>query len=177
MDSGTRRLICHWHLQLADRLYREFTGEFLVDRLSAGRVKVTRDVIVRWIDQVAPQRWTTSTRIQFARKLLYSACEVGVLKGERDPREWQAPRVTDEALGYILYLLRSIQFEGTLIDNPYLASVGVNGPELERRLRTFSDCALRRQGDLFEFSWRYRNLSEWAEATVFHREPQLKGTA
>lgn len=177
MDSTTRRLVCHWHLQLADRLYREFTGGFLVDRVSAGRPEVTRDVVVRWIDQAVPQRWTTSTRIQFARKLLYSACEAGIVKGQRDPREWQAPRVPDEALGYILYLLRAIQFEGTLIDNPYLASVGVTGPELERRLRTFSDCPLRRQSQLFEFSWRYRDLAEWAEARILHGETQLRGTA
>ncbi|ADG68901.1 conserved hypothetical protein [Planctopirus limnophila DSM 3776] len=177
MDSSTRRLICHWHLQLADRLYREFTGGFLVDRYSAGRTEMTRDVVVRWIDHSAPQRWTTATRIQFARKLLFSAGEAGILKGTRDPREWQAPRVTDEALSYILYLLREIQFQGTLIDNPYLASVGVTGPELERRSRTFPDCPLRRQGELFEFSWRYKDLAEWAEARILHGESQLRETA
>jgi hypothetical protein len=177
MDSSTRRLICHWHLQFADRLYREFTGSFLVNRVSAGRTEVTRDVVVRWIDQAAPQRWTTSTRIQFARKLLYSAYEAGILNRQRDPREWQPPRVTDEALGYILYLLRAIQFRGTLVDNPYLVSVGVTGAELERRLRTFPDCRLRRQGELFEFSWQYQDLLEWAEARVLNIEPQLRGTA
>jgi hypothetical protein len=177
MDSATRRLICHWHLQLADRLYREFTGDFLVDRSSAGRTEVTRDVVVRWIDQSAPQRWATATRIQFARKLLFSAGEVGILKGTRDPREWQPPRVTDEALGYILYLLRAIQFQGTLIDNPYLASVGVTGSELERRLSTSPDCPLRRQGELFEFSWRYKDLSEWAESRILQGEPQLREIA
>ncbi len=177
MDSGTRRLICHWHLQLADRLYREFSGTFLIDRLASGRSELTRDVVVRWIEQIAPQKWTTSTRIQFATKLLYSAYEAGILRGRRDPREWQAPRVTDEALGYILYLLRSIEFQGTLVNNPYLASIGVSGAELERRLRTFSDCPLRRQGELFEFAWRYGSLAEWAEARVLQYEPQLRGTA
>lgn len=177
MDVATRRLICHWHLQLADRLYREFSGGFLVDRAASGRIEVTRDVVVRWIEQIAPQRWTTSTRIQFARKLLYSASEAGLVNGERDPREWRAPIVTEEALGYILYLLRSVQFQGTLIDNPYLASVGMTGPALERRMRTFSDATLRRQGDLFELSWRYNNLAEWAEARVLQGETHLRGTA
>ena len=36
MQAVTRRLICHWHLQLADRLYREFTGNFLVNRVTTG---------------------------------------------------------------------------------------------------------------------------------------------
>jgi hypothetical protein len=32
MAPDTRRLICHFHLQLADPLYRRFTGRYLVDR-------------------------------------------------------------------------------------------------------------------------------------------------
>ncbi len=77
MEPTTRRVICHWHLQLADRLYREFTGGYLVDRMRSGRTEVTRDLVVRWIEQQAPNRWTTSTRIQFSRKLLFSAAEAG----------------------------------------------------------------------------------------------------
>lgn len=176
MDTFTRRLICHWHLQLADRLYREFTAGCLVERGAAGRTEVTKDIVVRWIEQVAPQRWTTSTRIQFARKLLYSAYEAGIVKGNRDPRQWQTPRVSDEALGYILYLLRSVQFQGTLVNNPYLTSVGITAPELERRLRTLPDFRFHRQGDLFEFSWEYDRLTDWAEATVLHGDTQLTGT-
>jgi hypothetical protein len=177
MDTSTRRLICHWHLQLADRLYREFTGGCLVERAAVGHMEVSRDVVVRWIEQVAPQRWTTSTRIQFARKLLYSAYEAGIVKGNRDPRQWQTPRVSDEALGYILHLLRSIHFQGTLVNNPYLASVGMTAPEIERRLRAVPDYRLRRQGDLFEFSWEYDCLADWADATVLHNDAQLTGTA
>jgi hypothetical protein len=177
MDAVTRRLICHWHLQLADRLYREFTGVYLVDRAASGRSEVTRDLVVRWIEQLVPERWTTSTRIQFARKLLFSAVEAGVLKGERDPRQFQTTRVSDDSLAYILYLLRAIQFQGTVANNPYLASVGITPSDLERRLRAFSVCSFRRQGDLFEFEWKYSGLKEWAEATVLSPDSQLRGTA
>ena len=38
MDPPTRRLVCHWHLQLSDPLYRRFTGEFLVERRSSSSV-------------------------------------------------------------------------------------------------------------------------------------------
>ena len=177
MNTGTRRLICHWHLQLADRLYREFTGGYLVDRAGAGRTDVTRDLVVRWIGQRAPERWTTPTRIQFARKLLYSATEAGILTGSRGPRQLQMPRVTDDALGYILYLLRSIGFRGTLTNNPYLASVGIGAAELERRLRAFPACGLRRQGDFFEFTWKYDSLTDWADSTVLTMDCRLRGTA
>src|SRR5262249_8370748 len=46
MDPDTRRLVCHWHLQLSDPLYRAFTGEFLVSRHDAGRPTVTHDLTV-----------------------------------------------------------------------------------------------------------------------------------
>lgn len=177
MDATTRRQICHWHLQLADRLYREFTGDFLVSRLAVGRSDVSRDVVVRWTEERAPQRWTISTRIQFARKLLFSAEEAGILKHGRDPRQIEMPRVNDDALAYLLYLLRGLQFQGTLITNPYLASVGIDALELDRRLRGGRDCSLSRQGELFEFSWRYENLTQWAQATVPHADNQLRGTA
>ena len=32
MSPETRRVICHWHLQLTDPLYRRFTGAYLVER-------------------------------------------------------------------------------------------------------------------------------------------------
>jgi hypothetical protein len=177
MDAGTRRLICHWHLQLADRLYREFTGGYLVQRAVAGRTDVTRDLVVRWIDQLAPERWTTSTRIQFARKLLYSATEAGLLKESRGPRQLQNPRVGDDALGYILHLLRSIHFQGTLTQNPYLSSLGIGADDLQRRLRALPAIGFRRQGELFEFAWTYHTLDHWAEATVLNTDRRLRGTA
>ncbi|MEQ9406492.1 MAG: DUF1819 domain-containing protein [Fuerstiella sp.] len=177
MDSGTRRIICHWHLQLSDQLYREFTGEYLVDRMNHGRTDVTRDLVVRWIEEIAPERWGTSTRIQFARRLLFSATESGLLKGSRDPRQLHIPRVTDEALTYLMYLLREVQIQGSLIDNPYLTSIGLTGRELERRLRALPALLFKKQGDLLEFGWQFDGLYEWASANVLNHEQQLRGTA
>lgn len=177
LDTSTRRLICHWHLQLADRLYRDFAGVFLVDRAKSGRTEVSRDLVVRWIEHVAPERWTTSTRIQFARKLLFSAMEAGLLHGSRDPRQLQAARVSDEALTYILYLLRATKFRGTLPTNPYLASVGIGDSDLDRRLRFLPACALRRQGRLCECEWRYDSLVQWAEMEVLDVASKFKGSA
>jgi hypothetical protein len=177
MDSADRRVICHWHMQLADRIYREFTGEWLVERMAGGRVEVNRDLVVRWIDQMAPKRWATSTRIQIARKLLYSATEVELVKGSRDPRQLQIPRVSDHALTYLLYLLRGVQFQGSLIDNPYLASVGISGSDLDRRLRKLPALRFRRQGDLIEFGWQHESLLSWAEEAFRPEASLLRGTA
>jgi len=57
MVAETRRNICHWHLQLADPLYRRFTGVFLVERLQHGRGDITRDLTTRWVQTETEERW------------------------------------------------------------------------------------------------------------------------
>lgn len=173
MSPDTRRLICHWHLQLADPLYRAFTGHYLVERRNGTRPEVTRALALNWVGQEGPERWTMPTRIQFARKLLSAAFLAGLVETKRDPRPLSTPRVTDEALEYLMYLLREIQFEGTLLDNPYLASVALSGAFLDERLRSLPGMDFKRQSDLMEFGWRYPNLTAWAEANLasFNSEP------
>lgn len=161
-----RRLICHWHLQLADPLYRAFTGEFLVARRSGPRPEVTRALVVTWVGEQGPGRWTMATRIQFASKLLSAAFAAGLVAAKRDPRPLVVPRVVDAALAYLLYLLREVQFAGTLLENPYLASVDLQGTLLEERLRKLPGLTFQRQGDLVDFGWHYATLTEWATATL-----------
>lgn len=177
LDSVERRVICHWHLQLADRLYRKFTGNWLVKQRRQSRTAVVRDSVVHWIEDIVPRRWSLSTRIRFAQRLVHAAVEAGLLKGKRDPRQLQIPRVSDEALTYILYLLRGIRFQGSLPDNPYLLSVGISGSNMERRLRALPAFRFCKQGDLFEFDWRHDGLWDWADATILKNECQLRGTA
>ena len=74
-----------------------------------------------------PGRWTMATKVQFASKLLSAAYAAGLVASRRDPRPLTVPRVPDDALEYLLYLLREVEFEGTLLDNPYVASVGLDG--------------------------------------------------
>ena len=132
MDPGTRRLICHWHVQLADPLYRAFTGRFLPERHERSKPDVTRDLAVAWVGEQVERRWTMSTRIQFGSKLLSSAFAAGLVASNRDPRALQYPRVADEALTYLMYLLREVDFAGTLLDNPYTASVGLSRARARR---------------------------------------------
>jgi hypothetical protein len=162
MSAETRRLICHWHLQLADPVYRSFTGTYLVDRRGGPRPEVTRDLVVGWVGQQDPGRWAMATRVQFASKLLSTAYSAGLVTSTRDPRPLSLPQVPDEALEYLMYLLRETEFEGGLLDNPYTRSVGLAGHALEVRLRLLPGMCFRRQGNLVDFGWRHSNLLAWA---------------
>ncbi|MCA9518533.1 MAG: DUF1819 domain-containing protein, partial [Myxococcales bacterium] len=166
MTPDTRRAIAHWHLQLADPLYRAFTGGYLTDRRAGPRPTVTRDLVIAWVADQGPGRWTMTTRIQFASKLLSAAYAAGLVATTRDPRPLALPRVDDDALTYLLYLLRGVAFDGTLLDNPYVASVGLTGAALDDRLRALPALAFRRQGDLIDFGWRHRDLAAWASARL-----------
>ncbi len=178
MPPQTRRLICHWHVQLADPLYRAFTGEYLVERRAAAREGVTRDLVVRWIEERVPGRWSLPTRLQFARKLLQTAAAAGLLGRQITTRPFLNPTVDDRALAYLLYALRGIHISGSLVDNPYLASVGLQGPQLDRRMTTDAALRFRRQGSLWEFGWQYDSLLDWAAATVWRQSAaEIEGVA
>lgn len=163
MDAATRQMICHWHLQLSDPLYRHFTGKFLVERRALGDRKVDRDIVLRWVRNEFPDRWSEATLVQFASKLLSAASEAGVISAKRDPRALLIPKVPDVALAYLLHLLRGVRFAGTLTENPYLASVGLIEGFLEQRLRSLSGVSFRRMAHLTEFDWEAPTLTAWAE--------------
>lgn len=164
MSPDTRQVICHWHLQLADPLYRAFTGDFLVRRRLSARAEVTRDLVVSWVGTQGPDRWTMPTKIQFASKLLSAAFSAGLIASNRDPRPLVFPRLEDDALAYLMYLLREVRMEGSLLENPYVASVGLDQSVLEDRLRGLSSLTYKRQGDLVDFAWKYPTLDAWADA-------------
>ncbi len=164
MSPATRRLICHWHLQFSDALYRRFTGEALPTRRTGARASIERDLVSRWVEQQAKGRWGPATRNAFGTKLLSTALEVGLVEGRRDPRPLAFPRVDDDALAYFLRWLRTVEVHGTTIANPYLASVGLDGAVLEQRLRALPGLAYRRVGDVLELEWTEPDLRRWALA-------------
>ena len=166
MDASARQVICHWHLQLSDPLYRRFTGQFLVERRGLRDPKIDRDVVLRWVKNEFPDRWSEATCVQFASKLLSAASEASVISPNRDPRRLLLPKVPDLALGYLLHLLRGIRFTGTLIDNPYLASVGLTDGFLDQRLRALPGITFRRMAHLTELNWDQSTLTGWAEARL-----------
>lgn len=165
MDLATRQVICHWHLQLSDPIYRRFTGQFLIQRRSRPEVGVDRDVVFRWIRSEFGDKWSEATCFQFASKLLSAAHEAGLLS-KRDPRTFLFPKITDHALSYLLYLLRETQFEGSLTTNPYLVSVGVDEDMLDARAQGLPGVSMRRMMHLVEFDWAYPNLAAWVAEVV-----------
>ena len=166
MSPEIRRVLTHFHVQLTDPLYRAFTGGFLPARRVASRPEVHRQTVIQWTAEHGPSRWALKTQLQFATRLLSCAGAAGLLEGGRDPREAVAPRVPEVALEYILYTLRVLRFDGSLVDNPYLASLGLVGAPLADRLRTIRTIAYRRAGDVHELDWRYPDLERWAAAEL-----------
>lgn len=163
MEPETRVAVCHWHLQLSDPLYRAFTGDFLPARRASLGPGVDRDAVLRWLRADYAARWGERTLAQVAGKLLSAASEAGVVSPAPDPRTLPLPRVPDVALAYLLYLLRETRFAGSLVDNPYLRSVGLSGAALDPRLRGGVGVRLRRAGDVCEFEWSAPGLGAWAE--------------
>lgn len=166
MDAATRQVVCHWHLQLSDPLYRRFTGQFLVERRALFDPKVDRDVVLRWVRSQFPERWSEATLVQFASKLLSAASEAGVVSAKRDPRALSMPKVPDLALAYLMHLLRGVRFAGTLTENPYLASVGLVEGFLDQRLRSLQGLTFRRMAHLTELDWEAPTLTAWAEVAL-----------
>jgi hypothetical protein len=164
MEPATRQAICHWHVQLTDPIYRRFTGEFLIGRRALKEPKVDRPAVARWLRQTWPDRWAEATVIQFASKLLSAASEAGLVSPKRDPRALLFPKIPDHAIAYLLHLLRSIRFEGSLLENPYVASVGLGDGFLDQRLKSIPGITLRRMGKLVELDWAHPTLAAWAEA-------------
>jgi hypothetical protein len=166
MSAATRAAICHWHLQLTDPLYRRFSDELLAARRALAAPDFDRPRVARWVAESCPGRWSSPTVVQFASKLLSAASEAGLCTPRRDPRRPLYPTVPDDALAYLLHLLRGVTFAGTLAANPYLTSVGIDRPQLAQRLRTIPSMTYRRSGDLDSFDWEHPSLTAWAEATI-----------
>ncbi|KJS39376.1 MAG: hypothetical protein VR70_08030 [Rhodospirillaceae bacterium BRH_c57] len=163
-DPATRRLVCHWHLQLTDPYYRRFTGEYLTDLRDRGGAEIDFDTVLHWVIETKPKPWQPSSCRQVASRLLAAASEAGLLSVAPDPRRVLTPHVPDEALGYILHLLRQTAIAQPLLANDYLGSVGLSGVFLDQRLRVAPWVRVQRMGDVVSAEWQYQGLRDWAEA-------------
>lgn len=163
MAPKTRAIICHWHTQLSDPFYRNFTGDFLVDWRGLGHHSISRQQIAAWVSVQSPQ-WSATTAQTATSKLMTTALKAGLFESTKNPRTLLFPHIENLALEYLLYLLRETNFKGTLIDNPYLASVGLSDSDLTHRLRKLSGLDFKQQGNIVDFGWRYNDLKDWALA-------------
>lgn len=159
----TRQNICHWHLQLVDPTYRKFTGTFLKERRDQKFNNIERDITVRWLTQEISTQWSIATTQRMATGLIATAADAGLCSQNSGTRILSYPQVTDEAITYWLYFLRHLSFKGSLLDNLYLASVGLSEGFLEQRLKKLPGITFSRMGDLYDFGWQYPDLVSFAQ--------------
>lgn len=160
-DIADRTLICHWHVQLSDPLYREFTSSLLATRWLRPEPTIDRTTTVRWVEGTLEGRWSSATSQRMAVGLLATAAEAGLCEQTKTIRTLHYPRVSDHALGYLLYLLRDLRYQGTLKDNPYLQSVGLDGDTWELRVRKLPWLTYRRMSNVHDLDWHFESLTEW----------------
>lgn len=165
-DLVTRQNLCHWHLQVVDPTYRQFTSDFLERRRQQPNATVDRDGVMRWVVATIGQNWAMATAQRMATGLMTAAAAAGLCAGGVGSRTLSYPQISDEALTYWLYFLRYLDFEGTLGSNPYFASVGLSEGFLEQRLRKLSDTSFTRMAELHDFGWAYADLKTWALARL-----------
>lgn len=156
--------VCHFHVQLADPIYRRFTGEFLPDRLLKGYAEVDREGVARWVQEQWPGRWSAATCMKFGSNLLATAYEAGLLRDRKDPRKLAAPRPPPLAFEYLLYLLREVVLSQRMLESPYVRSVAPDQDALAVLLRSAPNVQLRSLGNVHEFDWSYPSLLSWARA-------------
>jgi hypothetical protein len=165
-DLAERRLLCHWHLQLSDPIYRSFTSTHLLERLHHPQPTLDRNAALRWVEGHGQGRWAAATARRMVSGLVGSAREAGFIEKTAALAPLSLPRVSDRALAYMLYLLRETDYQGSLSQNPYLGSVGLSGADLEVRLHRVPGLQFRKMSDVRDLHWDYANLWEWAQAVL-----------
>lgn len=120
-------LVCHWHLQLTDPLYRLYTGDYLMERWSSPTQSVNLEGSSEWVrKQALTFGWRPNTVRRLASGLLSSATEAGLCRrGGRDDRELRLPQVGAQDKEYLTNLLERA---GVLTNRSgYLLPVGLGG--------------------------------------------------
>jgi hypothetical protein len=161
---GVAPWLCHLHTQLADPIYRIFTGEFLPKRRSLGYASVDKDIVARWVQETWPGRWSAATCIKFGGNMLATAYEAGLLKDRKDPRKLSTPRPPKQAIEYLLYLLRETTIQESILTSSYLRSIAPDAESLESGLRGVDAVRLQSVGEIRNLEWQYPSLQAWAEA-------------
>ncbi len=95
-------LVCHWHLQWSDPLYRDFTSSYLVTAWAMPHHGVGVSDVEGWLFQRRTHLdWSPSTRRRLASGLLGAATEAGFLSGNGRRRELRTVSVDRTSLAYL----------------------------------------------------------------------------
>jgi hypothetical protein len=166
LELSDRKIICHWHLQLSDPIYRQVFASHLQERWLHPQPTLDRNALVRWVGQQVGPEWAQSTVQRMAAGISSCLQEAGFVEKGPALRPLNRPRVSDQALAYLLYLLRETRHTGHQLDNPYLASLDLIGPQLELRLARLPGIGFQKMANLRELTYQHANLWEWARAEL-----------
>lgn len=162
IDIKERALVCHWHMQLSDVLYRRFTSEFIPSRFIYKPAAFHKDQVQQWVYGFMGEKWAGSTQAQMASKMMSTIRSVGyVSKDSKTIIELRYPTVNQRALQYLLYALREITFQGSILENPYLKSVGLTGSFLISQINQTTTISVNQLADVTSLEWKYPNLLGW----------------
>lgn len=164
LPARLRPWICHLHTQLADPIYRRFTGDFLPARRAQGLRSVDLEGVARWVQDVEPDRWAVATRTKFASNLLATAFDVGLVGARRDPRPLAVPTPPDAVVGYALQLLRGVVHAGSAIDNAYLRSIGVTADAFGAAVMRAPGVRFAQLGTTSELGFDEPSLLAWGRS-------------
>ena len=82
------------------------------------------------------------------------------------PRGLSLGSVPDAAVGYALYLLRTVEYQGTLNENPYVRSLGIDSSLFSRALVHVPGIGYRAIGGVQEVHFRYPSLTAWGSENL-----------
>ena len=94
-----------------------------------------------------------------------AAMSAGLVKGNRDPRPLILPPTPASAVGYLLHLLRGVEFTGSLNDNVYLRSVGLDPVGLAAAVRSVPGISVHATSDLVDIHFAHASLLDWVSET------------
>lgn len=125
-ENSGNQLVCHWHLQLTDPLYRHFTRDFLLSQWSTGNASVDLEECENWVrEQEVARDWKPVTVRRMGSGLLNAATEAGLCSGSgRGEHLLKIPTVNTEDIEYLRLLLAEAGASEQL--HGYLLSVGVS---------------------------------------------------
>ena len=158
-----RAWVCHWHLQRTDIIYRQFTDQYVCGLLKSDDPTLEKASTLEWLHTLAPGRWSGSTADRLATGLISSLSEAGYCDITPLPRPLVAPELSDHALAYLLYLLKRMTFEGSLLDNPYLRSSTVE-IDLQERLQHLPQIEAEPGDGSGGLQWKHDTFTGWMKS-------------
>ena len=164
MTVQERAIICHWHVQMTDILYRRFTSEFLPSRFVYSPPTFHKDQAQQWVYGFMAEKWAGTTQAQMASKMLNCIRNTGLVSSEnKETIQLRYPLISNRCVTYLLYTLREITFNGSLLENPYFKSVGLTGSFLTSQVNQSPSISIQQTGDHTSFEWKHPSLIEWGQ--------------